>query len=217
MGTRRRVSRAFKALVALVLVGGALATGLVFTSIRANAIDAQRAAFFDAVQFGTAAEAKVFLDRGWSAIERERLSEPSRPFFQQLTLLWNRGLQPSLGKSVLEAAVANRRERTAMIQLALDSGARLNEPPNDGSLVNFAVSTGDVEAVRLLLNRGATLAGGEVPVGIALWRPNPDMVRVLVEQGARPPVNWRDYLKTWAPGKGAEREQVVVLLKRISP
>lgn len=104
-----------------------------------------------------------------------------------------------------------------MMRLLLDRGARIDLGDDETSLVNYAVSTGDSAAVRLLIERGAKVPADEWPVARALWRPDADLVSLLIQHGGAVPKDWRQRLSLATFGSSKERAKVEALLEKAAP
>lgn len=112
------------------------------------------------------------------------------------------------------------------VKLLLDAGADVNVVGGEGDTpLRWAAQVGDIELARVLLDRGAARdidVGGGVSgmnaLGTAARRLDPDMVRLLLEAGARPDApdadGWVASARVDKPGDddGLERWQQVMAL-----
>jgi hypothetical protein len=76
---------------------------------------------------------------------------------------------------------------TAKLQLLLEHGANPNQRSEDGrTALHVAAQRGDLDAVRLLLARGATTIyqNGDSPLALAAGAGNPEVVAALMQAGA---------------------------------
>jgi ankyrin repeat protein len=141
--------------------------------------------------FGTSEQLAGLLDQGMDANRKtERgttLLMMAAPEAGKVRLLLSRGADPSSDAVTIAAAY---RGTAQSIQALLDAGAAV-EPPQGKRATRlplvFASMSGDLENVKLLLERGADparAAGGNAPLPQAVTFGYPAVVRALIDAGA---------------------------------
>jgi hypothetical protein len=85
---------------------------------------------------------------------------------------------------------AAKKGDVAAISAALDAGANINESDGTATPLYYAVLVAQLEAAKLLIDRGADVntvsALGDTPLGPAVGRRNIELIRLLLEHGANP-------------------------------
>ena len=120
-----------------------------------------------------------------------------------------------MGKQELLAAI--ERGDHAAIESELDAGAEPNAADRHGTALGHAVARGDLQAVELLLARGAdadkTSDQGNAPLMLAAARGDVEIVRRLLDAGADPDKRnkWGFTADDWArwPANAAEVEALL--------
>jgi ankyrin repeat protein len=158
-------------------------------------------------------DASRLLKEGADPNARNGQSEPDPSLWQRLTSMFRD--QPKtvqLGDRALSIAVHNgSAELTTEL---LDRGAKLRDPAGTGmddELVSAASSSGNVQMVRLLLDKGLSANGARGfrgPIECAIEGGHPYVVRLLVERGAN--------IKVAATDIGWDERKKAPLLKRVS-
>jgi ankyrin repeat protein len=127
------------------------------------------------------------------------------------------GLVPVLGGlgAPVDATAAAHLDDVDRLTGELDGGAPLTDPSTGLELLTVAAAGGAAGAVRLLLDRGADPDGGALAAATAACRP--DLVRVLLEAGARvdrrdPDTGRTPLHEAVAAGPGGDAPEVVRLL-----
>ena len=209
-------SRAFAACVLIVPVLGVAGALALRASLLATAQSVERSEFFAACSLGTPEQVQVFLDRGWSPNEREQLYDPNVSVLKVLSKLFtSQRREEDDGRTVAFAALENKAHRLQVLTLLLDRGADVNAKA-PYSLLSSAVSQGDVRSVTLLFERGAKLKPtGTEELRIALWKPNPKMIKLLLSKGARAPTSWERGLHRSV--SKAKREEIRKILAGTVP
>ncbi len=157
----------------------------------------------DTVLFGTTADLQILLDSGWdpnSATSKGTTAlMMAAPDMEKVKLLIEHGAQVNAKASTKYTAVmiAAGHHATGSVRMLLDRGAEAQplkgEPAFLGATPIFwAVASGDIEAARLLQQKGASvnsrmILGGvapSTPLAMASQQGNAKMVAALVGMGA---------------------------------
>ena len=130
-------------------------------------------------------------------------------------------LQGRQRKSGLISAVAQGDVPTLTSLLAGDISVKIKANKDDDTLVHIAASKGDIEVVRLLMEKGASVdetnMHGETPLHVAAKTGNLEVVSLLVKTyGADITTNQRGGLTPVALAKQNKHVGVVLLLNTMS-
>ena len=167
-----------------------------------------------AVTIGTPEEVKGLLDRGMDPNMRSFREEEKVGFVEWLKGLFvGRKRDVVVGQTLLEMAMNNERHRYGVAKLLLERGARIHPaPPPDEPPLLWAARSGDLATSRLLVEHGSDVnesSFGFTPLMGACLAAEPDVVRYLLQKGARVTGNERTEIGFGEPPPPKDKDREI--------